>query len=199
MLTTIVGNYPKVPPLGGGPNLRTAISRHDQNRISDEELAQVEDEATADAIGEQVRAGLDMVTDGHLRWEDEITYFTRALSGVTLNGLIRFFDTNTYYRQPIVEGPMAWKKAVTVRDYQAAVARSPRPVKAVLPGPFTIAYHVQNRHYHDLTELCQAAAEALNAEALALQQAGPPSFSSTSPVSSRPRSNFPYSNRPPGH
>ncbi len=30
MITTVVGNYPKVPSLSNGPNLRTAIGRFDQ-------------------------------------------------------------------------------------------------------------------------------------------------------------------------
>ena len=36
MITTVVGNYPKVPSLGNGPNMRTAISRFDQGRITAE-------------------------------------------------------------------------------------------------------------------------------------------------------------------
>lgn len=172
MITTVVGNYPKVPSLSGGPNLRTAIGRFDQGRITAEELAKVADEATRDAIGEQVRAGLDLITDGHIRWEDEITYVARGLAGVSLNGLIRFFDTNTYYRQPVIEGAMKWEHSITVKDYKFAVEVSSKPVKVVLPGPLTVAQHAQDTFYKNPTKLAAAAAEALNAEARALQDAG---------------------------
>ncbi len=172
MITTVVGNYPKVPSLSGGPNLRTALNRLDQGRISREELERVIQDATKDAINEQVKAGVDLVTDGHIRWEDEITYFTRGLTGVTLNGLLRFFDSNTYYRQPYIEGDLAWKSPVTVSDLKFAVENSPKPVKAVLPGPFTVALHSQDKHYKNFGKLVGAAAEALNLEAKALQDAG---------------------------
>lgn len=172
MITTVVGNYPKVPSLTGGPNLRTAINRFDQGRISAEELAKTADEATKDAMEEQARAGLDVISDGQIRWEDEVTYFARDLSGITLTGLIRWFDTNTYYRRPLVTGPVRWTGPVTVKDYQFAAGSASKPLKAVLPGPFTLAAHVENKHYGDQRKLALSFAEALNAEALALQEAG---------------------------
>ena len=191
MITTVVGNYPKVPSLGGGPNLRTAINRFDEERISREALTQVVEQATADAISEQVQAGIDLVTDGHLRWDDEITYFTRSLTGVTLNGLLRYFDSNTYFRQPIVEGAVAWKEPVSVADYQYAVTMSAKPVKAVLPGPFQLAYHCQDKHYNDVAKLAHAAAEALNAEARALQAAGASFIQFNDPVLLKHKDQFP--------
>lgn len=172
MITTVVGNYPKVPSLGKGPNMRSAMGRFDQGRITAEELAKTIDDASADAIGEQTQAGIDLVSDGHLRWDDEITYFTRALSGVTLNGLLRFFDSNTYFRQPIVDGPVSWQGPVTVADFAKAKAVSSKPVKTVLPGPYQVAFHCQDQHYDGVGKLAHAAAEALNAEARALQAAG---------------------------
>ncbi len=172
MITTVVGNYPKVPSLTGGPNLRNAITRFDQGRISAEELATVADEATKDAMGEQARAGLDLLTDGHIRWEDEVTYFAKGLSGVTLTGLIRWFDSNTYYREPVISAPMEWIAPITVRDYQFAGRAAPRPLKAVLPGPFTLTAHAKDRHYEDQRKLVMGFARALNAEARALQEAG---------------------------
>lgn len=172
MITTVVGNYPKVPSLSGGPNLRTALTRFDQGRITKEELEQVIQQATKDAIAEQTKAGLDLVTDGHIRWEDEITYFTRGLSEVSLSGLLRFFDSNTYYRQPVVEGDLRWKEVITVNDLKFAVEVSQKPVKAVLPGPFTVAAHCRDDHYHDFKTLALAVAQALNKEAHALQDAG---------------------------
>ena len=191
MITTVVGNYPKVPSLGNGPNMRTAISRFDQGRITAEELAKTIDDASADAIGEQVQAGVDLVSDGNLRWDDEITYFTRSLSGVTLNGLLRFFDSNTYFRQPIVEGPVAWQGPVTVGDFGKAKALSPNPVKTVLPGPYQIAYHCQDKHYGDPGKLAHAAAEALNAEARALQGAGAGFIQFNDPVLLQHKDRFP--------
>ena len=46
MITTMVGNYPKISPDAKAPSLRAAISRYDESRITLEELKRVEEEVT---------------------------------------------------------------------------------------------------------------------------------------------------------
>ena len=174
MQTTVVGNYPKIPNRPRPARLRQAIARFDRGEISREELRAVEDDVTREVIDEQVEAGLDLISDGQVRWEDDQTYFARGLSGVSINGLVRFFDSNTYFRQPVVRGPVAWTGPITVDDYRFASGYGPRPVKAVLPGPYTLARLSLDEHYHSLEACAMAYAEALNREALALQEAGAP-------------------------
>ena len=67
MITTVVGNYPKISPQSKAPSLRIAISRFDRGQITEEELHQVEDEVTREVIDEQIGAGLDLITDGQIR------------------------------------------------------------------------------------------------------------------------------------
>jgi len=174
VLTTVVGNYPKIPNRPRPARLRNAINRFDRGEITLEELRRVEDEVTVEVIEEQVQAGLDIITDGQIRWEDDQTYIARRLSGVSIDGLVRYFDTNTYYRQPVVEGDLAWTGPITVADYQFASEHSPRPVKAVLPGPYTLARQSLDEHYTSLGDCVMALAAALRQEALALQEAGAP-------------------------
>ena len=59
-----------------------------------------------------------MVNDGMIRWDDGQTYIARNLEGFEATGLLRYFDTNTYYRQPVATGPISWKGPITVSDYQ---------------------------------------------------------------------------------
>jgi 5-methyltetrahydropteroyltriglutamate--homocysteine methyltransferase len=172
MLTTVVGNYPKIPNRPRPARLRNAINRFDRGEIGDEELRAVEDDVTRGVIDEQVEAGLNLISDGQIRWEDEQTYVARRLGGVSIDGLIRFFDSNTYFREPVVEGPLVWTGPITVADFRFAAGYSPRPVKAVLPGPYTLARLSRDEHYHSLEKCVMAYAEALNREALALQEAG---------------------------
>ena len=172
MFATVVGSYPKVPNRPRPARLRNAINKLDRGAITQAELDTVADEVTIEALEEQAAAGLDLVTDGQIRWEDEQTYFARELAGISINGLIRWFDTNMYYRQPVVEGAVTWQKPVTVRDYSFAVEHSAKPVKPVLTGPYTLARLSVDKHYHDNESLALALAEALNQEAKALEQAG---------------------------
>ena len=172
MIATVVGGYPKIPNRPRPARLRSAINRLDRGEINGNELRGIEDEVTIEALEEQAAAGLDLVTDGQIRWEDEQTYFARKLDGLSINGLTRWFDTNMYYRQPVIEGAVAWREPITVRDYQFAAEHSDKPVKAVLTGPYTLARLSLDEHYRSIESLASALAEALNAEAKALQEAG---------------------------
>ena len=168
----MVGNYPKISPDAKAPSLRLAISRFDESRITLEDVKQVEDETTREVIQDQVDAGLDLVTDGQIRWDDGQTYFARGIKGFTVNGLIRYFDTNTYYRHPIPENKLQSNGAITVRDYEFAAANSARPVKAVVTGPYSLARLSQLGCYDDLRSLVMDLVPILNREAKALQAAG---------------------------
>ena len=172
MITTMVGNYPKISPDAKAPSLRTAISRFDESRITLEELKRVEEEVTKEVIQDQVDSGLDLVTDGQIRWDDGQTYIARGIKGFTVNGLIRYFDTNTYYRHPIPENRLQSNGAITVKDYEFAAANSARPVKAVITGPYSLARLSQLGCYEDLRSLVMDLVPILNREAKALQSAG---------------------------
>ena len=82
MITTMVGNYPKISPDAKAPSLRTAISRFDESRITLEELKRVEEEVTKEVIQDQVDSGLDLVTDGQIRWDDGQTYIGPRYQGL---------------------------------------------------------------------------------------------------------------------
>jgi len=174
LITTAVGNYPKIGQPAQAPSLRTAIAKFDVGDITLEEFRRVENETTREVLQQQCDAGLDLVTDGQIRWDDGQTYVTRSIQGFSINGLIRYFDTNTYYRHPIAEAKLEWPGPILVRDYHFAVEHSSRPVKAILPGPFTLAHLSQPGCYPDLRSLALELAHILNQEALALQQAGAP-------------------------
>ena len=105
MKLTAVGAYPKITEGPEGQRLRRAIARSDRGDITPEDLARVEDDVTREVIEQQVAAGLDIVTDGMIRWDDGQTYIARKLEGFEATGLLRYFDTNTYYRQPVATGP----------------------------------------------------------------------------------------------
>ena len=160
MLITVVGNYPKIPNLPRPARLRNAYARLDRGDMAPEEMARVEDEVTKEVIKEQEDAGVELVTDGQIRWLDELTYLAGRLDGVQINGLIRFFDTNIYYRQPVVQGSIAWRGPITMRDFDFARANASRPVKPVLTGPYTLARLSQDDSSASLDRLAQAFAAA---------------------------------------
>jgi 5-methyltetrahydropteroyltriglutamate--homocysteine methyltransferase len=172
MQTTVVGNYPKIPNRPKPARLRNAINKRDRGELSDEDLAQIADEVTIEAINEQIEAGIDVITDGQIRWDDDQTYVARHMYGVEIGGLQRYLDTNTYYRQPEITGDIKLGKPVLTKDWEFAQKNSSKPVKAIVPGPYTLAALSLDKHYNNFDKLCIAFAEALRGEVDALVAAG---------------------------
>lgn len=170
--TTLAGAYPKIGDSTEEQKLRRSLHQYDKSEISDEELDQVKNEVTEDVIRQQIEAGLDIVTDGLIRWDDPLRVIVRNITGVEVSGLIRYFDTNTFYRQPIIESRLEFIKPILVNDFQFAQEHSAKPVKVVLTGPYTIAKLSRNRFYREFKQLAFDLAHLLHKEALALEEAG---------------------------
>jgi len=171
---TVLGSYPRVSDQPLPVNLRQTIHRHDRGEVADAELDLAYRATITRVVKEQEQAGIDLLTDGQIRWDDLLTPIARHLEGVQVGGLLRYFDNNVYYRHPIIHGPVRWKGPATVEDYRTAVAATGRPVKAVIPGAVTYAALSEDRYYRDFDRLALALAEALHAEAVALDRAGAP-------------------------
>ncbi len=172
MKTTVVGSYPKIPDPPAPGRWRTSVEKLQRGEITPADLRRVEDEVTEEVLREQADAGIDILTDGQIRWEDGLTYFARGLTGFTINGLQRYFDTNVYYRQPIATAEVAWQAPISVADYTFAAAHSPRPVKPVVTGPLTLAVCSRDEFYGNPDQFVMALAAALNRELRALEEAG---------------------------
>jgi 5-methyltetrahydropteroyltriglutamate--homocysteine methyltransferase len=172
VITTVIGSYPKIPDLPAPGKWRSAVEKFQKGQLDAAGLLAVEDEVTREAIADQVEAGVDLITDGQIRWEDGQTHFARKLRGFSINGLQRYFDTNVYFREPVADGPVEWTGPITVDEFTFARSHSVKPVKAVVTGPFTLASLSRNAHYPSQEAYVAALAQALNAELRALTAAG---------------------------
>ena len=173
LILTSAGSYSRIS--GAHQQHRTAWAQRDQGALTPEQFEAVQAAVTREIIQVQAEAGLDLVTDGQVRWHDPISHLAGRLDGVKINGLLRFFDTNTYFRQPVVIGRLAWRASVAAPEYRAAVAAATRPVKPVLTGPYTLARLsvVETDHYKkDFRALILDYAEAVAREVEALAAAG---------------------------
>lgn len=180
---THTGSYPRI---GDSPELqvlRRAIAGFDRGERSTADLAEAENQMTRRAIEEQVAAGVELVTDGQIRWNDPVSYLAGKLNGVRVNGLLRLFDTNSYFRQPVVEARPARQGALTVDDFRFALEAlgatangkgGGRSVKPVLTGPYTLARLslAEAAKLEAIEARAMAYAEALAVEIGALADAG---------------------------
>ena len=170
--TTVVGNYPRIGDTHEEQVLRRAIARFDKGEITETDVAEAERQVTQTVLREQSDAGVDVVTDGQISWYDSQSHIARKLAGVEIDGLVRYFDTNTYYRQPVIHGDVAWKEPILADEWRFARDHVARPVKAVLTGPATLASLALDKHYPKKRALALDLGEALAHEAEALVKAG---------------------------
>lgn len=172
MLTTVVGNYPKIASVRDGVNLRQAINDAEKNKISAEELEEIYQKTIIRTIDDQISSGVDIVTDGQIRWL-ELTYpMATSLISVHPGGLRRFYNNNTYYRRPQITGLISRNTDIATTEYRFAAAHSERPVKAVLCGPMTFCDLSDNYYYKSFDKLAEAVADVLAEEVMSLIDAG---------------------------
>ena len=169
---TVIGSYPKLPESAEGPNVRNAINRFEAGRLSSRALEQAVRQTVARVIREQEEAGVDLVTDGQVRWDDLVTPFARDLGSVEIGGLVRYFDNNVYYRRPQIKGRVWFRGSSLAWEVRQAKAVARKPLKVALPGPYTFVKLSVDDHYRDLGQAMADVAEALNLEAQALVEAG---------------------------
>lgn len=81
----------------------------------------------------QADAGLDFFSDGLLRWQDIFRPLVEALGSSKPEALVRWFDTNTFFRAPDLHGNF---KTLGGADGLLPDRSVPRPRVATLPSPY---------------------------------------------------------------
>ncbi len=170
--TTVVNSYPKISSVRGEVNLRNAINRRESGKIGDADLEQAFQETIRRTIREQQEVGLDLITDGLIRWDDPVSRFCSHIENLNRGGLLRFFDNNVYYRRPAIDGDLTVLSPTSADDYLFASKCSNVSVKAVLPGPATFRAMCEDRYYHDEEKLFSEIEKILAGEVEALTAAG---------------------------
>jgi 5-methyltetrahydropteroyltriglutamate--homocysteine methyltransferase len=171
------GGYPRIGDTPGQQRLRRTHDQVDTGTKTEADLRAAQDDAVREAVREQIEAGCDLVTDGLIRWHDPVSHPVRALPGIEIDGLLRYFDTNTYFRQPVVKARVAPAPLGLVAEYRfAAGAAGTIPVKAVVTGPYTLAaLSIRKRSpYTDTESLARDYAAAVAEEVGQLARAGAP-------------------------
>jgi 5-methyltetrahydropteroyltriglutamate--homocysteine methyltransferase len=183
--TTVVGSY-SVPEW-----LERLKTEYYQRRISAAHLREIHEVAIKAAVKDQERAGIDIVSDGELRRDNDIDYFLARIPGVHIARRAKA-DYYDYYdasvaaplpgdaRPGTADGagrePGAPRLAglELARDFEFTRALTDRPVKFSFTGPFSLSRRITvcDDAYRDPADLVRALARRLNTEARALAAAG---------------------------
>lgn len=170
VFSTVAGGYPRIGASAEKQKLRTAIAKLDLGKISLKELQKVEDEVTKEVIEEQTEAGIDIPSDGQIRWYDNVSHMLRNVAKI--NGLVRFYDTNYLYRQPIINKKLERKSPILVDEFKFAKGCLQKPVKMVLTGPYTLAMLSANEYYKSQEQLIDELTDLVAQEVKDLSDAG---------------------------
>ncbi|MFB6355709.1 MAG: hypothetical protein ABEJ65_04260, partial [bacterium] len=166
--------YPRVGESDEELRLRRAHHRFDHGEIDKAELKSIVDSYVEDVIKEQLDAGLDVVTDGMIRWYDHISHLAEGIAGAEVAGLVRYFDTNYLVREANVTGHLEWESPLTVDSAEFAQSVTDVPTKAILTGPYTMAQYsiIEDGPYSSRKDLAEDYASVLSQEIKALEEAG---------------------------
>ena len=88
-------------------------------------------------VAAQQAAGLDLLSDGMLAWQDIFRPLIEATAGLEAGALTRILDTNTFYRAP--EASAGAPRLAAPLDGRH-VAPLPAPRLVTLPSPYAFAH-----------------------------------------------------------
>ena len=108
----------------------------DRGRTTPEAVDVQVERDLAELVSAQQAAGLDLVSDGMLRWQDQFRPFLEGADGLETGALTRFLDTNTFYRAPRATSADPKLSSPPGERY---VAPLPGPRLVTLPSPFALA------------------------------------------------------------
>jgi 5-methyltetrahydropteroyltriglutamate--homocysteine methyltransferase len=184
--TTMVGSYPRPHWFReqlNGRDVRVAFKTVDH--------AEAYEDATAVSIADQEDAGLDIVTDGQMSYDDYVGvigsfcwYMYERIGGFEpakephpseIGAAVRTKEIELLsdWGGVINSGPVE-RGPIRLTDlYKIAARHATKPLKvSVGAGPVNLAWHVHFKHYKDAKEISYALAPIFNAEMKELVAAG---------------------------
>ena len=173
-VTSLTGAFPR------SEALVEATRDLDRGRTTPEAVQELFLRTEADVGRLEERLGLDPRTGGYLRWQDLFRPFAETWEGFTVGPLTRWFETNQFYRQPILHAPPA-RVPGSIASWLPPVSGA-HARKAILPGPYTFSGLVDNRSGETSEALTHRLGRLLAEEVHELRAAGYSAFQFQEPL-----------------
>jgi len=148
----------------------------EQNRLGPIDVRELMEDATQAAILDQERAGVDVLTTGEMMRVRFIIGFYERIAGIRALPAPRrlgqpLWDTNTPFE---VVGKLSAPEGLGIVDeFRLAHALTGKPLKATVPGPYTLMVPLRLAGgYRDKDTLLADLVDIVNAECRALVAAG---------------------------
>ena len=168
ILTTHTGSLPRPKAL-----TELILTRETGGAVDTASFEAEAAKAVDDVVGNQVAAGIDIVSDGEQTRRHFVTTFIENLEGVDFEHKKTVRIRNRYDAAvPVVVGKVTRTHPVFVEDALFLRGATERRVKYTLPGPMTMVDTLYDAHYGSREKLAWAFAEILNDEARAIEATG---------------------------
>ncbi|AQL41440.1 5-methyltetrahydropteroyltriglutamate--homocysteine methyltransferase [Halorientalis sp. IM1011] len=125
-----------------------------------DEITDAYDRVRSEYVEHQQSAGLDRIVEGQGRWDDMIAHPLAVADAVETRGIVRYYDNNNFYREPVVTEDLAATGDVAA-ELDAASEQVDSGLQAVLPGPYSLADLATDEHYGDDAAFLDAVADFL--------------------------------------
>jgi 5-methyltetrahydropteroyltriglutamate--homocysteine methyltransferase len=183
--------------IGSWPRTRwmlQAIHDHLEGRLSEAEFAATGDDAARLAVDAQLRAGVDVVTDGEQRRDNYASFVGSRLDNcqlIPLTDLLPLVDDPEKFeaemrsldvpaaevRHPAVFGRLGRSRSLAVHELAFVRTLTDRPVKVALPGPYLLTRTmwmecISDRAYRSREDLADDVVRVLREELHFLLAAG---------------------------
>ena len=168
--TSVVGSH-TIPSW-----LTVALEQIRQGAFGRFDIRETLDDAVTVAMDDQIRAGVDVISDGEMRRQDFIMSFYDRLAGLRAVEPARkvgilMYDRMTLYET--VDRILAPSGLGIVEEFKFARPRTDRPLKATCPGPLTLTTSLKiGAPYRDPMEAVEDISGIVRAELLRLVDAG---------------------------
>jgi 5-methyltetrahydropteroyltriglutamate--homocysteine methyltransferase len=141
----------------------------DRGRTTQQAVDEQVERDLAELVSVQQQAGLDLLADGMLRWQDLFRPLLEASDGLETGALTRFLDTNTFYRAPHATTATP-KLARPLGDRDVAPLPGQRQRLVTLPSPYALAHGTGVQPGTIAENVLKPAIEALEADLVVLSE-----------------------------
>ncbi len=110
----------------------------EKGRISERTYDDLLEEESTDWIELQREAGIDIIENGKLRWQDHLRPIVKATqgfaSGIDAGPVTRWFETNAFYRRPTITGNLILDET----SYKQLIGQTDEVVSLISPETFAV-------------------------------------------------------------
>lgn len=174
--------------------LLTAIHDHIAGRLNEQLFQETANDAVRLCVAAQMRAGVDVITDGEQRRDSYASFVGGILDNcqlVPITDLLPYVENPEEFarelqaldvpaaevRHPAVLGPLRRSRPLTVHEFEFLRRLTDKPVKVALPGPYLLTRTmwlecVAERAYESREQLAADIVRILREELFALLAAG---------------------------